>query len=679
MKYPITKKVDQKDNYFGTEITDPYRWLEDDHGADTIEWVKEQKNFTENYISNLPMRDKIYERLEKLSNYPKFTSPFKAGQYYYYYYNSGLQNQSVIYRQKSLDSKGEIFLDPNTLSEKGTTSAVICSFSPDYKYVTILIKHAGSDWATIKVIDTKTLKWLDDEIKWVKISQTSWLDNGFYYSGYEKPLEKKELSGQNKFHKNYFHKLGTKQEDDQLIYEDIDNPLRYHIAFLTQDKRFLILNISEGTDGNEVRIMDLTKNKKEFKVIFPGFKNKFWVEDNLNDKILAITNYNAPNYRVVLLDPQNPSPENWIDFLPEKTFLLESFNICGSKIFAFYLKDCCSFVEQWNLNGDFEKVIELPGKGRAWGLSGKRDHKEGFFTFSSFTFPNEIYHYDFEKEKISLFKRSQIDFDIEKFETKQVFFTSKDSTKIPMFLVNKKNIPIDKKRPVLLYGYGGFNHNLTPFFNYSIIPFLEKGGVYASVNLRGGGEYGEKWHKAGMKLNKQNVFDDFISAAEYLIDEGYTNKEKIAISGGSNGGLLVGACMVQRPDLFKVALPAVGVLDMLRFHKFTIGWGWVGDYGSSDNEEEFKYLLKYSPLHNLKKDVKYPATLITTADHDDRVVPAHSFKFAAELQEKGLKTENPYLIRIDIDAGHGGSSLTKFLNQRADILSFIMYHLKIED
>jgi len=679
LKYPKTKKTDHKDNYHGLMVKDPYHWLEEDHKADTVKWIKEQKQFTENYLSKLPIRDKIYKRLKKLCDYPKFAEPIKAGNYYYYYYNSGLQNQFVIYRQKDLNGKPELFLDPNKLSKDGTTSARINSFSSDYKFVTVLINKAGSDWATIKVIDTTTLKWLKDEIKWVKVSTTSWFENGFYYSGFEKPAERKELSEQNKFQKIYYHTLGIKQKDDKLIYQDLEHPLRYQSLTLTKNKRFLILEISEGTHSNEIRILDLSKEEKEFKILFPGFKDEYLVEDNIDDKILAITNFKSPKYKAVLVDPNNPSPEMWVDFIPERPNLLERVKTCGTKVFAFYLKDCCTQIEQWNLNGKFEKNIDLPAKGTAWGLSGMSNHKEGFITFSSFTYPNEIYHYDFEKEKISLFKRSQIDFKVENFETEQIFFTSKDGTKVPMFIVHKKNVPLDKKRPVLLYGYGGFNNNLTPFFNYSLIPFLENGGIYVSVNLRGGREYGEKWHKAGMKFNKQNVFDDYIAAAKYLIDEGYTNPNKIAISGGSNGGLLVGACMTQRPDLFKVAITRVGVLDMLRYHKFTIGWGWVEEYGSSDNEKEFKYLFKYSPLHNIKKDVKYPATLIVTADHDDRVVPAHSFKFAAELQDKGFKDKNPYLIRIETDAGHGGSSLTKYLNQITDIFSFTMYHLGMID
>lgn len=677
MNYPKTKIVNQIDDYFGKIIQDPYRWLEDANSEETKQWISAQKKTTEDYLSNIPMRNKIYSKLKELSNYEKYSCPMIDGGYYYFYHNNGSQNQDVIYRQKSLTSEKELFFDPNELSEDGTTSGELLGFSPDHKYATIQVKNAGTDWASIKIIDTVTLKWLDEEIKWVKWQQgPTWVEDGFYYNGYEKPSKMTELTEQNKFHKVFFHKLSTEQKVDKLIYEDKNNPLNLNAVYLLQNRKYLFLYIGQaGSTGNKLKFRDLTNKDDNFYDLIPFFGNFNRVVDILDDKFLVLTDYQSPNYKTVIIDPENPSPDNWVDFISEETYLLKNVTVCGSKVFAFYLQDAHTLVKQYNRDGIFEKNVELPVKCSASGLNSPSSSNEGFLHLTSFTLPDQIYRYDLKSEELRLFKNSHVAFDSNDYETKQKFFSSKDGTRIPMFLVNKKGIPKDSNRPALLFGYGGFNDSMTPLFIYSIIPFLEKGGVYGFVNLRGGGEYGKNWHKAGKLLKKQNCFDDFIGAAEYLIEQKYTNPNKIAIYGSSNGGLLVGACMVQRPELFKVAIPDVGVFDMLRFHKFTTGWAWLTEYGSSDNKEEFKYILQYSPLHNIKKGVKYPATMVTTSDHDDRAVPAHSYKFIATLQELGLKAENPYLIRIEENSGHCGSSFTKYLEKRTDFLTFIMHHL----
>ncbi len=679
LKYPQTKKVDVKDNYHGIEIADPYRWLEDDNSAETKAWVEEQNRVTFEYLSQIPFRDKVKARLTEMWNYPRIGSPSKAGAWYYFYKNDGLQNQGVIYRQIGLNGAPEVFIDPNKLSSDGTAALGSISFSKNYKYCAYTLAQSGSDWQEISVMDAITKKVLVDKIQWVKFSGISWKgDEGFYYSRYPEPDEKSRLSKQNQFHQVYYHKMGRPQSEDVLIYKDDVHPLRNVGASLTEDNRFLILTTSEGTSGNEVWIKDLKNNQKEFSLLIPGFTTESDIIDNAGDKLLVKTNDGAPNYRVVLIDPKNPDPKNRKLIIPERKEVLQGVGTAGGFLFCSYLKDASTKVYQYTYAGKLVREIKLPGIGSAGGFDGRKEDKSFFYTFSSYNTPPSIYQYDIAIGKSTLFRKTETKFKNENFETKQVFFSSKDGTKVPMFLTYKKGMKIDGNNPVLLYGYGGFNIAQTPGFSISNAFWLEQGGIYAVVNLRGGSEYGEDWHKAGMLQNKQNVFDDFIAAAEYLIANNYTNKEKIAIRGGSNGGLLVGACMTQRPDLFKVALPAVGVMDMLRYHLFTIGWAWAVEYGRSDSASQFSYLVKYSPLHNFKDGTSYPATLVTTADHDDRVVPAHSFKFAARMQE-AHKGTNPVLIRIETKAGHGaGKPTSKQIEEAADIWSFVMYNMGME-
>ncbi len=675
IQYPVTKKTEVVDDYFGTKIADPYRWLEQDTAAEVIAWTQEQNKVTHEYLKKIPYRDKIQKRLEEIWNYPKYGSPFKRGDYYFFYKNDGLQNQFVLYYQKSLKDEPEIFLDPNTFSEDGTVSLGGISFSKDDKYMSYLISESGSDWKKMYVMEVATKKKLSDEIRWIKFSGASWKDDGFYYSRYDAPAKGAELSAKNEFQKVYYHKLGTGQSDDVLVYEDKEHPNRYFGAWVTQDQRYLILSSSEGTHGEEIHYMDLQAKDKTFKLLFKGFKYNYSVIDNLDDKFLVLTEHGAPMNQLILVDPANPDSVNWKVIIPEKENLLEWVSLTGNKLFAGYLIEANTKIFRHDLGGKLEYEMKLPGIGSAWGFSGKRNDMESFYTFSSFTTPPVIYRYDIKKNESTLFRKTEVKININDYETKQVFYPSKDGTKIPMFLVMKKGLKRDGKNPVFLYGFGGFNASMTPYFSTAKMVYLENGGIYAVANIRGGGEYGDAWHKAGMLEKKQNVFDDFIAAAEYLIKEKYTSKEKIAINGGSNGGLLVGACMVQRPDLFKVAIPEVGVLDMLRYHKFTIGHAWAVEYGRSDNEKHFNFLIKYSPLHNLKKDVSYPATLVMTADHDDRVVPAHSFKYIATLQEMH-KGKNPVLIRVESKAGHGGGTPTKKrIEQYTDVWAFVFHNL----
>lgn len=679
IKYPDTKIGNVVDDYFGTKISDPYQWLENDTAADVNAWVDEQNKLTQDYLAQIPFRDKIKSRLTEIWNYPKYSSPFKEGDYYYFFKNDGLQNQSVLYRQKGTSTEPEIFIDPNTLSADGTASLASLTFSKDHQFCAVGIAQSGSDWNEIFVMNVATKQKTSDVIKWVKFSGATWYKNGFYYSRYDEPTKGKEYSNANEYMKIYYHELGKSQQDDKLIYEDKANPLRYFNAGVTEDERYLIVNVSEGTSGSEILVRDLTQSSGKFITVFKGFENNYNVIDNVGDRILALTDFGAPRYRLVSVDPLNPESKNWKDIIPQGTDLLEGVSTCGGKLFATYLKDASTRLYSYDMNGQNKKEITLPGIGTASGISGKKGDKEAFYTFTSFTNPGEIYRYDLTSGKSELFRKTEVKFNANDFETKQVFYPSKDGTKIPMFIMHKKGLKLDGNNPTLLYAYGGFNISLTPSFSVSRIMFLENGGVYAIANLRGGGEYGEDWHKAGRLDKKQNVFDDFIAAATFLIKEKYTSSAKLAINGGSNGGLLVGACMTQRPELFKVALPAVGVLDMLKYHKFTIGWGWAVEYGSSDKKEQFDYLIKYSPLHNVKKDVNYPATMIMTADHDDRVVPAHSFKFAAELQSKQLPTGNPILIRIDKKAGHGaGKPTTKLIEDATDMYGFIFWNLGIK-
>jgi len=678
INYPITKKLAQVDNYFGVEVADPYRWLEDDNSPETAEWVKAQNEVTFAYLESIPFRGKIRERLAQIWNYPRYSAPFRAGKYYFFYKNDGMQNQSVLYIQEGLEGEPRVFLDPNTFSEDGTVALSGLSISHDDRYLAYTISRAGSDWGEAKVIEIETQTELDDHIKWIKFSGISWHGNGFYYSRYDEPKAGEAFSGKNEFHKVYYHKLGSSQSDDILVYQNTKYPLRNYGASVTEDERFLVIYETESTSGNALYVKDLRNPNSAFRQIAVGFEKDYWVIDNIGDKLLVLTNYGAPRKQLVLIDPENPQPSDWKTIIPEKNEVLESVSIIGGRIAANYMKDASSRAYLYDIDGVFIAEVNLPGIGTMSGFSAKKEDTIAFYSFTSFTFPSTIYKFDVGKNESVVFRTSEIDFDPSGYETKQVFYTSKDGTRVPMFITHKKGLKFNGKNPTLLYGYGGFNAAMTPAFSISRVIFLENGGVYALANIRGGGEYGEEWHKAGTKLKKQNVFDDFIAAAEYLINEGYTCSQKLSIQGGSNGGLLVGACMIQRPDLFKVALPAVGVMDMLRYQKFTIGWAWVSDFGSSDNEEEFHYLLGYSPLHNIKDGVKYPATLITTADHDDRVVPAHSFKFAARLQE-AHRGSNPVLIRIDTSAGHGaGKPTSKVIDEQTDIWAFVFKNLKVK-
>ncbi|AWO00252.1 S9 family peptidase [Chitinophaga alhagiae] len=674
--YPVTRKVDTVDNYHGKKIADPYRWLEDDHSEETKEWVDAQNKATQAYLSAIPFRDKIKKRLEELWNYPRYGTPFREGEHYYFYKNDGLQNQAVLYRQKGLTGAPEVFIDPNKLSDKGTAALGSLSFSKDGKYCAYLIAKAGSDWQQGFVMDVATKQVLADTLDWIKFSGLSWKGHGFYYSRYDAPDEHSKLSKKNEFHKVYYHKVGDAQAQDELVYVDKEHPLRNAGAGLTEDERFLILSTTEGTSGNELWYRDLQDaSQTGFKLLIKGFATDPDVIDNVGDKLLVKTNQNAPNFKVVLVDPKNPEKEHWQTIIPEQDEVLLGVGTAGGKLFASYLKHASTRIMQYDRSGQLERQIDLPGIGTAGGFGGKAEDKTLFYTFTSFVAPPTIYKYDIAAGKSELFRKTEVKFNPAEYETKQVFFSSKDGTNVPVFLSYKKGIKLDGNNPLLLYGYGGFNIPMTPGFSVSNLFFMEQGGIYAVVNLRGGNEYGEAWHKGGMLQNKQNVFDDFIGAAEFLVREKYTNPSKIAIRGGSNGGLLVGAAMTQRPELFKVALPAVGVMDMLRFQKFTIGWAWVVEYGSSEKPEQFDYLIKYSPLHNLEKGTAYPATLVTTADHDDRVVPAHSFKFAATLQE-AHKGANPVLIRIETQAGHGaGKPTSKLIDEAADVWAFTMYNL----
>ena len=676
LKYPATRKQDVTDNYHGTMIADPYRWLEDDNSEETKAWVTEQNKVSSAYLSAIPFRQKVKDRLSEMWNYPRISAPYKEGAWYYFFKNDGLQNQSILYRQKGLNGVPETFLDPNTLSTDGTAALGGTSFSKSSKYMAYQVAQSGSDWQEISVKDVATGKLLADKVEWVKFSGISWKgDEGFYYSRYPQPDSKSKLSRQNQFHQVYYHKIGTPQSADVLVYKDDVHPLRNVGAGLTEDNRFLVLSLTEGTSGSELWVKDLKAGQQEFSLLIPGFTTEPDVVDNAGGLLLVKTNDGAPNYKIVLVDPKNPSKENWKLVVPEQKEVLQGVGTAGGFLFCTYLKDASTRVYQYTYDGTLVREIQLPGIGSAGGFGGKKADQEFFYSYTSFNAPPTVYRYTIATGASALYRTTETKFKNDEYETRQVFFTSKDGTKVPMFLTHKKGLKPDGSNPVLLYGYGGFNIPQTPGFSISNAFWLEQGGIYAVVNLRGGNEYGEAWHKAGMLENKQNVFDDFIGAAEYLIANNYTNKGKIAIRGGSNGGLLVGACMTQRPDLFRVALPAVGVLDMLRYHLFTIGWAWAVEYGRSDNADQFKYLIQYSPLHNLKDGTSYPATLITTADHDDRVVPAHSFKFAARLQE-AHRGDNPVLIRIETKAGHGaGKPTSKQIEEAADLWSFVMYNL----
>jgi prolyl oligopeptidase len=675
IQYPETRKDTVVDDYFGTKVHDPYRWLEDDRSEETKAWVKAENKVTFDYLAKIPFRDGFYKRLEEIWNYEKVGTPFTRGDYTYFSKNDGLQNQSVMYR---IDAEGneEVFLDPNTFSEDGTTSLGGVSFSKDGSLVAYSISEGGSDWRKVIIIDAKTREQIGDTLKDVKFSGLSWYKNeGIYYSSYDKP-EGSELSAKTDQHKLYFHKLGTPQSEDKVIF-GADKKRRYVGGGVSEDQRFLIISAANSTSGNELYIQDLTKENSPIVTVVDNFDTDNGIVHIEGDWLFISTNKDAPNYKVVKVKIDNPVEANWEDFIPETENVL-TIGTGAGYFFANYMKDALSQVLQYDIDGNKVREIELPGLGSAGGFGGRWEDTLLYFYFTNYTTPSTSYSFHPETGKWEVYIRPEVDFNSDEYESKQVFYTSKDGTKIPMMITYKKGIKPDGKNPTLLYGYGGFNIPLTPSFSVTRAVWMEQGGILAVANLRGGGEYGRNWHDAGIKMKKQNVFDDFIAAAEYLIDENYTSSDYLTIQGGSNGGLLVGAVMTQRPELMKVALPAVGVLDMLRYHKFTAGAGWAYDYGTADDSREmFEYLYAYSPVHNVREGVCYPATLITTGDHDDRVVPAHSFKFAAELQAK-QGCDNPVLIRIETKAGHGaGKATSQIIQEYADLWSFAFYNMGV--
>jgi len=678
MNYPQTRMDNTVDTYFGTQVSDPYRWLEDDRSAETAQWVKAQNDFTFGYLSKIPYRQAIKEKLEKLWNYEKLSAPFTEGDYTYYYKNDGLQNQSVLYR-KDKEGKEEIFLNPNTFSKDGTTSLGDVAFSEDGSLVAYLISEGGSDWRKGIVLDAKTKKAIGDTLVDIKFSSIAWKGNeGFFYSSYDKP-KGSELSAKTDQHKLYYHKLGTSQKSDKLIFGGTPaEKYRYVSGTVSNDGKYLFISVANATSGNKLFVKDLSNPKSSLVTITNNFDGDTGFVNNQGTTLFLETNINAPNGRLVKVDFKNPQPEHWQDVIPETKNVL-SITTAGKYLFAKYMVDALSQVKQYDYEGKLIREVKLPSIGSAGGFYAKKDETHTYFSFTNYAYPTQIYKMDLATGATELYWKPAIAFDATHYESKQVFYTSKDGTKIPMMITYKKGIKLNGKNPTLLYGYGGFNISLMPTFGVANAVWLELGGVYAVPNLRGGGEYGKQWHDAGTKMQKQNVFDDFIAAAEYLIKEKYTSAQYLAIRGGSNGGLLIGATMLQRPDLFKVALPAVGVLDMLRYHTFTAGAGWAYDYGTSDDSKEmFEYLKGYSPLHNVKQGVAYPATLITTGDHDDRVVPAHSFKFAAELQAKQTGN-NPILIRIETNAGHGaGTPVSKIIEQNADLQAFTLWNMGIK-
>lgn len=674
--YPDSKKTDQTDTFFGVEVKDPYRWLEDDLSADTKKWVVVENKLTFGYLDQIPFREKLKNQLTEIWNYERISAPFKEGDFTYFYKNDGLQQHSVLYRQKG-SSKEEVFLDPNKFSKDGTTSLAGVNFSKDGSLCAYQISEGGSDWRKVIVMRTLDKKQIGDTLKDVKFSRLSWKDNdGFYYSSYDKP-KGSELSQMTDKHKLFFHKLGTDQKEDKLIFGGEETPRRYIGGEVTEDQRFLVISTAVSTTGNELYIQDLTKPNSPIVPIILDFKISTDFKDNDGDVFYLQTNLNAPNNRLVKVNLNKPKPENWVDVIPETENVLNT-TTAGGYFFGFYMKDALEQVIQFDHAGNKIREIELPGKGSASGFSGKKNQKKIYYNFSNYVTPSTIFEYNVENGESNLYKKPSVKFNPENYVSEQVFYISHDGAKVPMMISYKKGLKLDGKNPTILYGYGGFNISLTPSFSVANAVWMENGGIYAVPNLRGGGEYGKKWHDGGIKTNKLNVFKDFIAAAQYLKDHNYTSTDYLAISGGSNGGLLVGATMTMQPDVAKVALPAVGVLDMLRYHTFTAGAGWAYDYGTADDSKEmFEYLLGYSPVHNVKEGVCYPATLVTTGDHDDRVVPAHSYKFAAELQSKqGCK--NPVMIRIETKAGHGaGKSTETLINEISDKFAFTLYNMGI--
>ena len=674
--YPVAERGDVVDDCFGTAVPDPYRWLEDDNSAATAAWVEAENAVTFDYLSQIPFRDAIRQRLTELWNYPKEGAPTRHGDWWYYFYNDGLQNQSVLYRAAAPGSEGEVFLDPNALSDDGTVALSALSFSEDGAYMAYSAAASGSDWVEIRVMNTADGSLTDDRIEWVKFSGATWAPDseGFYYSAYDAP-KAGLYSSQNQFQKVYYHRLGTPQSADRLIYSDPQHPLRYFSAWPSDDGRWVFVSGSEGTSGSE--ILFRRAGESAFRVLLPGFAYDYEIVDCIDDKLYVRTNRDASNYTLVAVDLNHPERPATTVIPEHEKHLLESVSTAGGQLFATYLEDAQSQVYQYQLDGRPVRKVELPAIGTAGGFSGKKEDTALYYSLTNYTAPATVFRYDIASGESTLHKAPQVNFDPERFVTEQVFYPSKDGTLVPMFVSHRKDLKLDGQNPCYLYAYGGFQINLTPGFNPSAILFMEQGGIHCVANLRGGSEYGEAWHKGGMLENKQNVFDDFIAAAEYLIANKYTSSDKLAIAGGSNGGLLVGACEVQRPDLYAVCLPAVGVMDMLRYHKFTIGWGWAVEYGSSDNEEQFRYIYEYSPLHNIREGVAYPATLVTTADHDDRVVPAHSFKFAAQMQH-AQAGDAPILIRIESKAGHGaGKPTSKRIDEAADIYAFVFQNIGV--
>lgn len=672
--YPVTRQDDISDDYFGTLIKDPYRWLEDDNSQETKAWVAQQNEVTNGYLSQIPFREKIRERLSRIINFERYSAPVREGGKYYFLKNDGLQNQSVLYAQSTPESEPEMILDPNTFSADGSASLAAFEVSPNGAHLAYAVSGGGSDWWTIKVMQLNDKTLLQDEVKWVKFSSILWTSEGFYYSRFPASEEGGLLSGVNEFHQVWFHKVGTTQDTDTLIYKDDKNPRMTHFADLSSDKRYLIVSGAESTSGNSLKVKDLSRPNAPFITIVDDFVHDYQFIDEVDGMLYFLTNHQAPNQRVIGVDPEAPSVSNWKEIIPASGDVLSNVSIGNQNLVALYISKAASALKIFDLQGQSAQDVKLPGIGTIGELQTDKDQEDAYFSFTEFTRPTSIYRLDINSGRTSIFKAPVFDFPSDDYETRQVTYNSKDGTEVTMFLVHKKGFKKDPETPVWLYGYGGFNISVMPRFWVGKIPFLENGGVMAIANIRGGGEKGKEWHLAGTLDRKQNVFDDFIAAAEYLIAEGFTSKEKLAIEGGSNGGLLVGACMTQRPDLFRVAIPIVGVLDMLRYQLFTIGWAWATDYGKSDEEEAFKYLIKYSPVHNVR-ETDYPATLVVTADHDDRVVPAHSFKFIAELQAK-QQGKFPVLARIETSAGHGaGKPVSKIIDEQTDVLSFMFYNL----
>ena len=681
MEYPTAKKVDQVDNYFGTPVSDPFRWLEDDvrNSSDVRQWVDAENKLTFSLLKELPFRDQIEKRMTELWDYEKFGVPFKRGGRYFYFKNSGLQNQSVLYKLDTLESEPTVLVDPNEWSEDGTNALGGMAFSDDGKLMAYGVQKAGSDWRTWEVLNVETGEKLSDELNWLKFGGVAWTKDskGFFYSRYNEPKSDEKFQGLNLGQKVYYHKIGDAQADDKLIHEDPENPTWGFQTTVSEDGRFLVITVWQGTDDRyRVLYRSLEDSSSELKVLIDNFENEYSFVGNEGSRFYFKSDFNAPKKCIVVIDVDNPEKANWNVIVPEAEEAMESASMVGNYIVAQYLKDAKTQVKQFDLGGVFVREVKFPGIGSANGFGGRRDHTETFYSFSSFNRPPSIYRYDLASGKSALMREAKVKFSPDDYEVGQVFYESKDGTRVPMFIAHKKGLKLDGTNPTLLYAYGGFNISLTPSFSISRLQWMEMGGVFAMPNLRGGGEYGKDWHKAGTKTNKQNVFDDFIAAAEYLIDKEYTSSEHLGIQGGSNGGLLVGACMTQRPELYGACLPAVGVMDMLRFHKFTAGRFWVDDYGSSEaSAEEFAALHAYSPYHNIDDGTEYPPTMVTTADTDDRVVPGHSFKFAARLQEAQAGS-NPVLIRIETKAGHGaGKPTAKIIEEYADQWAFLAKYL----